>query len=137
MPAKKSHTLRTEDGTIRLKNGRFGPGNPGKPKGAKHLRKVEVLEIKAFAHHVLFGEDPQKYAKNLGQRIFAGDAPHAEKFLLEHLFGKPKETIDLNITQSQLLAVLQLSDLELSEFLRLVENQQHDEALRLLPGGTA
>jgi hypothetical protein len=110
-------------------------GNPnGRPKGK--LNPVSY-EIKAFARQVLLGENPQIYLHDVRRRIMKGQADHMEKFFAEHLWGKPKERIEINLTEQHLMAVRTLSDLELSAFLAALDAQKPDEALRFLPGSAA
>lgn len=47
------------------------------------------------------------------------------------------ERHEINITQQHLIAVRGMSDLELGAFLAALDQQQPEEALRLLPGGAA
>lgn len=121
---------------IRLSNGRFGQGmpGPGRPKGSVSRATLEVIPIKEMAAELL--QQPE-YLKALAIRLKAGDAPHMEKFFAEHLWGKPKETVDLNITQTHISVLLSLSDLELGAFLSAMEARDTDGALRLLPGSAA
>lgn len=95
---------------------------------------LEVIPIKEMAAELL--QQPE-YLKALAIRLKAGDAPHMEKFFAEHLWGKPKETVDLNITQTHISVLLSLSDLELGAFLSAMEARDTDGALRLLPGSAA
>jgi hypothetical protein len=134
LAAQKPARIRFKSDANRTANGRFAAGNPGKPKGAKHRATLEVTPIKELASiHLL---DPE-YLAALKVRLKAGDAPHMEKFFAEHLWGKPKETIDLNITQTHIQAIIMMSDLELSAFLDALSTGRQDDALQLLPGSAA
>jgi hypothetical protein len=78
----------------------FQKGNPGRPKGTVNKR---FLEIRDLARRML--TDPE-YLELLARRLKVGQAPHMEKFFAEHLWGKPKENIDvtgLNLTALQLV----------------------------------
>jgi hypothetical protein len=109
------------------------PG-PGRPKGSKDKYKLEILPIKTLASQLLQDAD---YLKSLAIRLKAGDAPHMEKFFAEHLWGKPKETVDLNITQAHIAVLVAMSDLELGEFVSALAAKDHTRALQLLPGSAA
>jgi hypothetical protein len=124
--------MSAKNGPIRTVDGRIAAGNPGRPKGTVLTKTKEIRE---FARHVLLGDNPEIYGENVRRRILAGDAPHMETFFAQHLWGKPTENINLNLTEQHLLAVRLLSDLELTAFLRALEHQQPEQALRLLPGG--
>jgi hypothetical protein len=120
-----------KNGPERTDKGRFASGNKGRPPGIP-TRKTQ--EIRTFAAQVLLADDPQTYLKNVRQRIMIGDAPHMERFFAEHLWGRPKEHINISLTETHLLAVCSLSDLELSAFLQALEAQQPEQAMKLLPG---
>ena len=95
------------------------------------------MEIKEVAARILLGDMPERSLQAMAKRIRQGKAPHLEKFFAEHLWGKPKETLDINLTQVQLIAMLGLSDMHLLEFVRLMDAKQPEQALQLLPGGAA
>jgi phage terminase small subunit len=50
-------------------------------------------------------------------------------------FGLLLERFEINLTQQHILAMLAMSDLQLSTFLKALESKQPEHALRLLPGG--
>ena len=58
----------------------------GRPKGKPNLA---TREIKELGRALTFG-DPT-YIDNAVKRMRAGEAPHLEKFLVEHGYGKPVE----------------------------------------------
>ena len=115
-------------------NGQFTAGNPGRRVGSKNK---STAEIKQFAADVLLGKSPGIYRENLRKRIMAGEAPHMEKFFAEHLWGKPKESIDLNITKTHISVLLSLSDLELAAFVEAMTQGHQEDALKMLPGWVA
>ena len=119
-------------GPDRRSNGQFGPGNKGRPPG---IVQRKTLEIKEVARQIILGEFPEKSIAAMARRVRSGKAEHIEKFFLEHLYGKPKEHIDIHMTQEHIYAVMELSDLVLGEFLALMREKRHEEALKLLPGG--
>jgi hypothetical protein len=132
VPVKSTPNLAQNSGPLRDDKGHFLKGQGGRRPGAKNCKTQEIKEIAAA---VLLGPNPQASILRMAERVQRGDAPHLEKFFAEHLWGKPKETLEINLTQKLLVAVLQLSDLELAEFLRVIQGQQPEQALRLLPGG--
>src|SRR5688500_14214829 len=63
----------------------------GRPKGAlNHATR----ELKEFWHRFFTSVEYRESAK---KRILDGSSPHLEKYLLERLYGKPKETVDLRV----------------------------------------
>lgn len=110
--------------------GHYLPGEGGRPKGVPNK---DLREAKAVAEKILLGNTPHLYIQNVAQRIRQGEAPHMERFFAEHLWGKPRENIHLNLTLIHLLAVRNLSDLELSAFLNALDQEKPDEAMKLLP----
>lgn len=66
---------------------KFGPGNPGRPKGA---RNKATRDIQQFSRAVL--EDPE-YVAALKLRLVEGRAPHMETLLAHYAYGKPKDTL--------------------------------------------
>jgi hypothetical protein len=93
--------------------------------------KVAVQEI---AHQVILGKNPKAAIEAMSARVQAGKAPHLETFFLQHLWGKPKDVLEVNITQKLILAALSLSDMELQAFVKLLEENRGSEALEMLPG---
>jgi hypothetical protein len=116
----------------RRKNGQFGKGNKGRPPGIPTRKTYEIKEV---ARQIIDGDNSERAIKKLSSMFWSGKHPHVTKFFLEHRYGKPKETIDLNLTQVHIAAVMELSDLVLGEFLALMREKRHEEALKLLPGG--
>ena len=130
--APTSRKIVSKPGPKRPHRGQFKPGNPGRPKG---VITKKLLGAKQIAEEILLANDPKKYVKNIRRRILAGEAPHMETFLAQHLWGKPREQISISLTETHLLAVRTMSDLELSAFLYAMDAKKPEEALRLLPGG--
>ena len=58
-----------------------------------------------------------------------------ETFFAQHLWGKPRDNINISLTETHLLAVRTMSDLELSAFLQAMEGQRPHDALRMLSAG--
>jgi hypothetical protein len=81
------------NGTERHENGRFGPGNKGRPPG---IPTKKFLEIRQVSRQILLGDAPEVYIKNIRKRIRDGEAPHMEKFFAEHLWGKPRDVIEMH-----------------------------------------
>jgi hypothetical protein len=103
----------------------------GRPKG---IRNKSTLSVGEFFRGVFESDD---YRQRVTKRLIDGKAPHLETIGFYYAYGKPKETLDINITQTMLLAALRLSDLELTAFLRALESPQPEQALQLLPGEVA
>ena len=81
-------------------HGRFGPGNRGRPKGAKNKTTLEILEV---ARRMM---TKPSYLRELERRMRDGTAPHMEKFFAEHLWGKPKERVEITGIELAALNVL-------------------------------
>jgi hypothetical protein len=125
-------------GPERYSNGRFGPGNRGRPPGIQDRKPRPIppsRAVKDIADRIIYGDNPEAGIAKLSRMFWSGKHPHVTKFFLEHSFGKPKEHIDFTMTQTHIYAVMELSDLVLGEFLALMREKRHDEALKLLPGG--
>jgi hypothetical protein len=78
----------------RNNNGRFAKGNTfgrGRPKGAKNKFILEITPVKELAAQFL--PDPI-YLSSLAIRLRTGEATHMEKFLAEHLWGKPRDILE-------------------------------------------
>lgn len=75
----------------------FKPGNKGRAKGTKNQRTVDILQV---CQAVLMPTDAARraYLANVRQRILAGAANHMELFLAQHLWGKPAEVVDADVT---------------------------------------
>jgi hypothetical protein len=128
--------LSNGNGPERYSNGRFGPGNPGRPpKTTPGLRSVADDVAQDVARRIIDGDNPEVAIRRLSSMFWSGKHPMVTKFFLEHRYGKPKEHIDINLTQTHIAAVIELSDLALGEFLALMRERRHEEALKLLPGG--
>jgi hypothetical protein len=77
----------------------------GRPKGAtNHATRELKQELRLFFSG---GE----YRASVKKRIIAGSAPTIELYFLQLLYGKPKETVDLNVTQSEDLSSLSTDEL--------------------------
>jgi hypothetical protein len=119
-------------GEVRLKNGQYGPGHRGRPPGIPSKKAYEINQV---ARLIIDGDNPKHAIQKLSKMFWSGEHPHVTKFFLEHRYGKPKEHLDINLTQTHIAAVIELSDLALGEFLALMREKRHEEALKLLPGG--
>ena len=75
----------------------FQPGNPGRRKGSKNKRTWDILQV---AHAILLPTEQARiaYFTNLRARILKGQANHMELFLAQHLWGKPAEVVDAELT---------------------------------------
>ena len=71
----------------------FYPGG-GRPKGA--LNRA-TREIKEFWHGYFSSPEYREEAK---KRILSGSAPTLELYLLQLTYGKPREQVDLNVSQA-------------------------------------
>jgi hypothetical protein len=106
---------------------RFKPGqsgNPnGRPKGAKNFKTLFEKAVKSAAQKLELGEEPDaveiEIIKRMIREALAGKYPFA-KDILDRLYGKPKETIDIN-ADLKIQKIEQLEE-QLAEFLGL-----HDE----------
>ncbi len=67
-----------------------GRAGPGRPKGGHNLVTVEM---KAYAHKFLTS---RRYLRNLEKRILAGAANHMETFLSAHVYGKPRDVVEVH-----------------------------------------
>ena len=72
--------------TAGLKRG----GQRGRPKGSKNKA---TPEIKIFWREFF---ESEAYRENAKFRMIQGKAPHLESYLLMLVFGKPRESIDLD-----------------------------------------
>jgi hypothetical protein len=110
-------------------------GNPaGRKPGIKDARSLEVQEV---ARRVILGDFPEQAIAEMRKRVRAGTAPHLEQYFLYRLWGKPRETLEINLTQKLLVSALSLSDMELKAFVDLLERNEVDEAMTLLPEDVA
>jgi hypothetical protein len=107
-----------------------GPNNGlgGRPKGATNLATREFKQFWALWF------SSEEYLQNAKRRMLAGEANHLESYLLPLVYGKPKETIDLNVgrIEGEDLSSLSLEELtqravELTQLLQ--EAQEIDDAL--------
>jgi hypothetical protein len=106
-------------------------GNPaGRRPGIKDARTLEVQEV---ARRVILGDLPDQAIAAMAKRVRAGTAPHLEQYFVYRLWGKPHETVEINLTQKLLVSALSLSDMELQAFVDLLERNEPQEALKLLP----
>lgn len=71
----------------------FYPGG-GRPKGS--LNRA-TREIKEFWHGYFSSPEYREEAK---KRILSGSAPTLELYLLGLVYGKPREQVDVNVSQS-------------------------------------
>lgn len=70
--------------------GTFKPGNPGRPKGSRNVRRQQV---EAIAQQLV--NDP-KYRKQVKARLLKGDAPQLEQLMWYFAYGKPVERAELS-----------------------------------------
>lgn len=76
---------------------RFGsPGGPkpGRPKGTPNSTTLAAREV---AMSLL----DETWRENARQRILAGKAPHLETSLMHYAWGKPKDTLAVESTDTQ------------------------------------
>ena len=67
----------------------------GRPPGAINIAS---RELKEFWHNFFSSAEYRTKAK---QRILDGSAPHLESYLLNRIYGKPKEHVELSVTAAQ------------------------------------
>ena len=79
-------------------------GSRGRPKGVPNKASAEIREA---ARRLL---EDEAYQRGLSVRLIKGRAPHMETLLYHYAYGKPKETMDLQVSDVSLL-----SDEELRE----------------------
>jgi hypothetical protein len=91
------------------------------------------LAVQEIAHQVILGKNPKAAIEAMSERVQSGKAPHLETYFLHMLWGKPKDTFEININQKLIVAALSLSDMELQAFVKLLEENKAAEALELLP----
>ncbi len=68
-------------------------GGPGRPKG---LPNKATQDVREFAQRFIDDED---YRASLKRRILRGSAPHMETLIWHYRFGKPKDTLDVNLAE--------------------------------------
>ena len=68
-------------------------GGPGRKKGVPNKVTQDVRE---FAQRFIDDED---YKASLKRRILRGDAAHMETLIWHYRFGKPKDTLDVNLAE--------------------------------------
>ena len=67
------------------------PNRGGRPLGATNHA---TRSMKAVAQQFF---ESEAYRDSMKQRILAGSAPQLEVYLLQLLYGKPKETVDVRV----------------------------------------
>jgi hypothetical protein len=85
-------TKRDDHGKWR--KGQFRPGHTGRPKGVKNKAPNEV---RVWSRLLL---ESTTYRRALTKRIIAGTAPQIEVLLYHYAYGKPKETVELQASES-------------------------------------
>ena len=75
----------------RFKKGEPRPPGAGRKKGSPNRTTTEIRES---ARKLL--EDP-KYQESLAYRLMKGTAPHMETMLHQYAYGKPKDTVEIEI----------------------------------------
>jgi acyl-CoA-binding protein len=96
------------------KEHQFKKGNPGKPKGARSFKTIFREAAKEVAEALNLGKDPDAIQIQLVKRgIKEGMTGNYSfyKDLLDRLYGKPKETIDIEGGQQQNINILFLANL--------------------------
>jgi len=63
------------------------PPGPGRPKGSVNKK---VRDIRAFGREIF---ESKEWRESARQRLIQGVAPHVEKYLLEMVYGMPKNKI--------------------------------------------
>jgi hypothetical protein len=98
----------------------------GRPHGAlNHTTR----EMKAALHQFLSGPE---YRESVTKRILAGSAPTIELYFLQLLYGKPREHIELEVSQSEDLSQVSTEDLAARAealLLKLKEAQELEAAI--------
>lgn len=89
----------------------------GRPKGAlNHATR----ELKEFWHEFFVSE---AYRVRAQQRMLAGDAPHLESYLMQLIYGKPRESVDVNVTHQVAEDFSALSTEQLAERVKRMSEQ--------------
>jgi len=88
---------------------------PGRPKGAIN---IATRELKEMLQQFFSSEE---YRQSIKARIIAGTAPTCEIYLLQLLYGKPKESVDLRV--GPLEGEEDLSTLSTAELVERLEGQ--------------
>lgn len=102
-PVKKGRSADHLKAT-RWKPGQAPPG-PGRPKGVPNKITQEIREI---ARGLLSSE---KYLNVLIRRLESGDlSPQMETLLWQYGYGKPKDTVEITITDQTKLTDAELED---------------------------
>lgn len=97
----------------------------GRPKGALN---IATRQLKEFWHEFFTSEEYRRKAK---QRILDGCAPHLESYLLNRIYGKPLEQVEVSVVgPEEDLSMLSVEDLarRLAEVSRQLEEAKALEA---------
>jgi hypothetical protein len=70
-----------------------GKPGPGRPKG---LPNKATQDAREFAQKFI---DDQDYRESLRRRVISGRAPHMEQLIWTYRYGKPRETLDVNLAE--------------------------------------
>ena len=90
---------------------KFQKGNAGRPKGAKGKKQQLLVE---WGRGVL---ESQAYRDALKKRLIAGTANSAEVTMLYHYcYGRPRQTLDVNMQTPMLDAAKFVNGLSAEEF---------------------
>jgi hypothetical protein len=87
----------------------------GRPKGALNYVNRELRE---YWHQFFSSEE---YRQRARERILSGEAPHLESYLLNRIYGKPKDHVELTVEQGPSLADVSTEEL-ISRALGLIEH---------------
>ena len=83
--------------------GHFLPGHKeAKGRGKGTLNKTTAI-VRDFARSIL---EDEAYRKNVKKRAIAGDLGALEVTLYHYAYGKPKETVDMNLEHTVYLVEL-------------------------------
>jgi hypothetical protein len=85
----------------RLSNGRFAPGN-GRPANAGRRKGTPNRTTRAVREFLAALAEDVAIQDAVRERILAGDAVAFFR-AVDHVLGRPKESVDVNVPQSDLL----------------------------------
>ena len=103
-------------------------GSPGRPRGVPNKATVEIRDA---ARRLL---EDEAYQRGLSARLIKGRAPHMETLLYHYAYGKPKETMDLRVSDVSLLSHEELRERAAGLLARL-EGVSLSSVLPRLPEG--
>ena len=97
----------------------IGPNNGrGRPPGATNLVNREFKDC----WHLFLTS--QEYRDSAKKRILEGSAPHLESYLLNRIYGRPKEMLEVSVSVQDDLSTLSVEQLALraEELLRQLQD---------------